>query len=266
VDRVISWVAEKFDNAASGSGMKLFVDLNTRRFVRSATSTVALPALFLKRRDKMQIEIVYLERGAPVFTPPGTYEKLALKSKFSNSNFIAVTNDGTLDLFTQEIEDLFVGSAASVDAYLELIIFRTDETIRTETLQVQIENSVILLNEGTPDSVPTGRATFEEAIAGTSNNKWMTPLLVSELINNRDDVQNFAAVAAFPATGETGKIYMVGATAYAWTGTGYEKISRDSVFNSLTPPTDPQEGDRWVDSNTFIAYDYVNGAWIQTAV
>jgi len=246
--------------------MKLFVDLNTRRFVRSATSTVALPTLFLKRRDKMPIEIVYLERGAPVFTPPGTYAKLALKASFSNTNFIAVANNGTLDLFTQEVEDLFIGSTASVDAYLELVIFRPGETIRTTTLQVEIQNSVILLNEGQPESVPTGRATFEEAIAGTNNSHWMTPLLVSELINNRDDVQNFAAVSEFPPTGETGKIYMVGAVAYAWTGSVYEKISRDSVFNSLTPPADPQEGDRWVDSTTFIAYDYVAGAWIQTAV
>jgi hypothetical protein len=246
--------------------MKLFVDLTTRRFVRSATSTVALQALVLKRRDKLPIEIVLVERGKPVSTPAGTVANVALKTNFSDSNFIAVGNSGTLDLFTQEVEDLFIGGKASVIVYLEAILLRQGEAIRTSTLQVEIQNSVILLNEGTPDSVPTGRATFEEAIAGTSNNKWMTPLLVSELINNRDDVQNFASVAAFPATGETGKIYMVGATAYAWTGTGYEKISRDSVFNSLTPPTDPQEGDRWVDSNTFIAYDYVNGAWIQTAV
>jgi hypothetical protein len=246
--------------------MKLFVDLTTRRFVRSATSTVALQALVLKRRDKLPIEIVLVERGKPVSTPTGTVANVALKTNFSDSNFIAVGNSGTLDLFTQEVEDLFIGGKASVIVYLEAILLGQGEAIRTSTLQVEIQNSVILLNEGTPDSVPTGRATFEEAIAGTSNNKWMTPLLVSELINNRDDVQNFAAVASFPATGETGKIYMVGATAYAWTGTGYEKISRDSVFNSLTPPTDPQEGDRWVDSNTFIAYDYVNGAWIQTAV
>jgi hypothetical protein len=246
--------------------MKFFVDLNHRRFVRSATSTVALPTLLFKRRDMLPIEITYLERGAPVFTPPGAYAKLALKSSFSSTNFIAVANNGTLDLFTQEVEDLFVGSTASVDAYLELIIFRPGETIRTTTLKVEIQNSVILLNEGQPDSVPTGRATFEEAIAGTDNNRWMTPFLVSQLIENRDDVQNFAAVSDFPENGETGKIYMVGATAYAWTGSVYEKISRDSVFNSPTPPTDPQEGDRWVDSNTFIAYDYVNGAWIQTAV
>jgi hypothetical protein len=185
--------------------MKLFVDINTRRFVRSAASPVPLPTLTLKRRDVMPIEIVFVERGSSIFTPTGTFAKVALKSKFSDGNFIAVGNSGTLDLFTQEVEDLFVGSTASVTAYLEAIILRQGETIRTATLQVEIQNSVILLNEGQPDSVPTGRATFEEAIAGTNNSHWMTPLLVSQLIENRDDVQNFAAVTDFPENGESGK-------------------------------------------------------------
>jgi hypothetical protein len=247
--------------------MKLFVDLNSRRIVRSANSALPLPTLSLKRRDVMPIEIVFVERGTPIFTPPGTFAKVALKSNFSDSNFIAVTNNsGTLDLYTQEVEDLFVGSTASVSAFIEVIIFRPSETIRTSMLQVEIQNSVILLNEGQPESVPTGRATFEEAIAGTDNNRWMTPLLVAQLVENRDDVLSYAADTDFPTTGETGKIYMVGNVAYAWTGSIYEKISRNSVFNSPTPPNDPQENDRWIDSNTFIAYDYINGAWIQNAV
>jgi hypothetical protein len=247
--------------------MKLFVDLNSRRIVRSANSPLPLPFLSFKRRDVMPIEIVFVERGTPIFTPLGTFAKVALKSNFSDINFIAVTNNsGTLDLYTQEVEDLFVASTASVSAFLEVIVFRPSETIRTATLQVEIQNSVILLNEGQPESVPTGRATFEEAIAGTNNNRWMTPLLVSQLIQNRDDVLNFAAVSDFPEIGEAGKIFMVGSTAYAWTGSSYEKISRDSVFNSPTPPPNPEENDRWIDSTTFIAYDYVGGNWIQTAV
>ena len=246
--------------------MKLFVDLNSRRFVRSASSASSLPMIVFKRRDVMPIEIVFVERGTAIFAPVGTFAKVALKSKFSDLNFIAVTNSGTLDLYTQEVEDLFVGNPASVSAFLEVIIFRPSETIRTATLQVEIQNSVILLNEGQPESVPTGRATFEEAIAGTDNNRWMTPLLVAQLVENRDDVLNFAAVSDFPEIGETGKIFMVGSTAYAWTGSVYEKISRTTVFNSPTPPNDPQENDRWIDSNTFIAYDYINGAWIQNAV
>jgi hypothetical protein len=246
--------------------MKFFVDLHFRRFVKSANSTVALPTMFLKRRDKLAIQIVYLEQGRPANTPPGTYAKLALKSSFSNTNFIAVATDGVLDLYTQEIEDLFIGNTASVQAFIELIVFRPGEFIRTSSLQVEIQNSVILLSEGQPESMPTGRATFEEAIAGTNNSHWMTPLLVSELINNRDDVLSFTDETDFPATGETGKIYMVGNVAYAWTGSTYERISRQANFSGPTPPLDPQENDRWVDSNTFIAYDYINGAWIQTAV
>ena len=113
---------------------------------------------------------------------------------------------------------------------------------------------------------PDYKATYEEAISATSNDRWMTPLLVSQLINLRDDVLDFSLKSQFPATGEKGRIYMAGSIAYLWTGDTYEKVSRDSVFNSASQPTDPQDGDRWIDSTTFIAYEYFGGNWIQTAV
>jgi len=162
--------------------MKLFIDLTTRRFVKSAASSAALPTLVLKRRDVMPIEVVFVQRGAAVATPAGTTSRVALKSKFSDANFLAVADSGTLDLYTTAVEDLFPGSTASADALLEVRYARTGEATRTATLQVEIQNSVILGTEGTPAAIPDGKATQLEAEAGTTNEKWMTPLRTKQAI------------------------------------------------------------------------------------
>jgi hypothetical protein len=187
--------------------MKLFIDISTRRFVKSAASSVALPALVLKRRDIMPVEVVFVQRGAAVATPAGTISRVALKSKFSDANFLALADSGTLDLYTQPVEDLFPGSTASADALLEVRYTRTGESTRTATLQVEIQNSVILGNEATPAVVPDGKATQAEATAGTSNEKWMTPLRTAQAIAQLAPPPTWASVlnkpATFPATAHT---------------------------------------------------------------
>lgn len=162
--------------------MKLFIDISTRRFVKSAASSAALPTLVLKRRDVMPVEVIFVQRGAAVATPPGTTIRVALKSKFSDTNFLAVADSGTLDLYTTAVEDLFPGSTASADALLEVRYARTGEATRTATLQVEIQNSVILGTEGTPAAIPDGKATQAQAEAGTDNDKWMTPLRTKQAI------------------------------------------------------------------------------------
>jgi hypothetical protein len=187
--------------------MKLFIDISTRRFVKSAASSAALPTLVLKRRDLMPVEVIFVQRGAAVATPPGTTSRVALKSKFSDTNFLAVADSGTLDLYTTAVEDLFPGSTASADALLEVRYTRTGEATRTATLQVEIQNSVILGNEGTPSVVPDGKATQAEATAGTSNEKWMTPLRTAQAIAVLAPPPTWASVlnkpATFPATAHT---------------------------------------------------------------
>jgi len=180
--------------------MKLFIDISTRRFVKSAASSAALPTLVLKRRDIMPVEVIFVQRGAAVATPAGTSIKVALKSKFSDANFLAVADSGTLDLHTTAVEDLFPGSTASADALLEVRYTRTGEATRTATLQVEIQNSVILGNEGTPSVVPDGKATQAEAIAGTSNEKWMTPLRTAQAIAELAPPPTWDSVTGKPST------------------------------------------------------------------
>ena len=163
--------------------MKFYIDLATRRFVRGPASSIPLERLFLKRRDKIDVEIVFVEKSAIVPTPTGTSFSTGLKTNFSDTAFLALSDaDGLLDLYTTAIEALFADDPASVSAYLEVKTSRPGEETRTSTLGVDIENSVILGDEGLPSSVPSLKATAAEATAGTSNDKWMTPLRTAEAI------------------------------------------------------------------------------------
>ena len=128
------------------------------------------------------MEVIFVQRGAAVATPAGTTIRVALKSKFSDANFLALADSGALDLHTTAVEDLFPGNTASADALLEVRYARTGEATRTATLQVEIQNSVILGTEGTPAAIPDDKATQAEAESGTDHTKWMTPLRTKQAI------------------------------------------------------------------------------------
>ena len=160
--------------------MKLFIDITSRRFVKSAASSAALPALTLKRRDSLALEIVFVQRGAAIATPTGTTFTTALKATYADANFLALAASGVLDLNTVPIEAAFAASPAVVAALLEVKWTATGEATRTATLPVEIQNSVIIGTEGTPSAMPDGKATKSEAEAGTDNDKWMTPKRTQE--------------------------------------------------------------------------------------
>jgi hypothetical protein len=164
--------------------MKLFLDQKNRRFVKSAASNVALQTLVLKRRDQVPIEVVFVENGVAISAIPGTQTTVALKSSFSDSNFLALAAHGQtiLDLNTQPVEAAFSSSPDSIPAYLEVKWTAPTQALRTATLQVEIQNSVILGDEATPATIPDGKATQLEAEAATSNEKWMTPLRTNQAI------------------------------------------------------------------------------------
>ena len=162
--------------------MKLFIDLTSRRFVKSAASSAALPALTLKRRDSLALEIVFVQRGAAIATPVGTTFTTALKATYADANFLALAAAGVLDLNTVPLEAAFASSPAVVAALLEVKWTATGEATRTATLPVEIQNSVIIGTEGTPAAMPDGKATQAQAEAGTDNSAWMTPLRTAQAI------------------------------------------------------------------------------------
>jgi hypothetical protein len=182
--------------------MKLFLDSKNRRFVKSAASNVALQTLVLKRRDQVPIEVVFVENGVAVSPVLGTQTTVALKSSFSDANFLALAAPGQtiLDLNTQPVEAAFSSSdPASIPAFLEIRWTAPSQALRTATLQVEIQNSVILGDEQTPAALPDGKSTQAEAEAGTDNNKWMTPLRTAQAIAELADATFYGTTAPDPA-------------------------------------------------------------------
>jgi hypothetical protein len=181
--------------------MKLFLDSKNRRFVKSAASNVALQTLVLKRRDQVPIEVIFVENGVAIDPPAGTQTTVALKSSFSDSNFLALAAPGQtiLDLNTLPVEAAFSSSdPASISAFLEIRWTAPAQALRTATLQVEVQNSVILGDEATPAALPDGKATQAEAEAGLSNDKWMTPLRTAQAIAELAPPPTWASVLNKP--------------------------------------------------------------------
>ena len=163
--------------------MKFYIDLSSRRFVKAPNSQVPLQRVFFKRRDIIDVEVIFVDRSAIVPTPLGTTLQTALKRSFSDLQFLAAAaNDGTLNLYTVAVEELFPGNTASAAALLEVKYTRPGEETRTATLAAELQNSVILGTEGTPVAVPDLKATLADAETGTDNTRWMTPLRVWDAI------------------------------------------------------------------------------------
>lgn len=164
--------------------MKFFVDLSKKQLIKSAASNVALDRLVLKRRDNLAVEVVFVSRNAVAAMPTGTTTTVALKSTFADSNFLALASGEPpiLDLNTVPIEALFSDNPASISALLEIRWSVPGETTRNATLAVELQNSVILGNEATPQAIQDGKATQEQAETGTDNETWMTPLRTAQAI------------------------------------------------------------------------------------
>ena len=182
--------------------MKLFLDSKNRRFVKSAASNVALQTLVLKRRDQVPLEVVFVENGVAVDPILGTQTTVALKSSFSDSNFLALAAPGQtiLDLNTLPVEAAFSLDPASIAAFLEIRWTAPSQALRTATLQVEVQNSVILGDEATPAALPDGKATQLQAEAGTDNEKWMTPLRTAQAIAQLAPPPTWDSVLNKPAT------------------------------------------------------------------
>jgi hypothetical protein len=189
--------------------MKLFLDQKARRFVKSAASNVALQTLVLKRRDQVPIEVIFVENGVAVSPVLGTQTTVALKTSFSDANFLALAAPGStiLDLNTVPVEAAFSSDPASIAAFLEIRWTAPSQALRTATLQVEVQNSVILGDEATPAALPDGKATQAEAEAGTDNTKWMTPLRTAQAIAELAPPPTWDSVlnkpAAFPPSAHT---------------------------------------------------------------
>lgn len=205
--------------------MKLFIDRKKREFVKSAASNVALERLVLKRRDLVPLEYVFCENGKAVATPAGTAITCALKLAFNDPNFLALASGEppSLNLNTVPLEASFSTGKASLPALIEIRWTVPGEVTRTATLKAEVQNSVILGTEGTPQAMPDGKATQAEAESGTNNSAWMTPLRTAQAIEAAQIVYQYSSATAFPVSGRLNRLYLAAndGTLWRWTGTAY---------------------------------------------
>lgn len=183
--------------------MKFFIDLSKKQLIKSAASNVALDRLVFKRRDSLAVEVVFVSRNAVASMPAGTTTTVALKRSFADSNFLALASGEPpiLDLNTTPIEAIFSETnPASISALLEIRWSIPGETTRNATLAVELQNSVILGNEQTPQALPDGKATQEQAETGTDNETWMTPLRTAQAIAELAPPPTWESVTGKPTT------------------------------------------------------------------
>lgn len=181
--------------------MKLFIDTKKRELIKSAASNVALDRLVLKRRDLIPLEYVFCENGKALPTPVGTEIACALKLAFTDANFSALASAGplpALNLNTAPLEAAFATGKASLPALIEVRWTLPGEVTRTATLKAEVQNSVIIGTEGTPQAMPDGKSSEAEAVAGTDNEKWMTPLRTAQAIEAAQIVAQYPSFSDFP--------------------------------------------------------------------
>jgi hypothetical protein len=246
--------------------IQLSYNLDTRKW--SGPNNRAISSISVKLRDRVSIAIAFIKGGTQINLTNAT-GKLGLKKKgVFFGEYIAVAPSWTpsgnpatytfdLNLNTDAAGALFAGgkvNATSANLTAEVSIEQPNTTTSTALLDVVLENDLIQGNEGTPEVIPSLKATKEDAEAGTNNEKWTTPLRVAEffevwkdklmpagfyatLVNGVvpasqlpsfvDDVLEFQGLGSFPMPGETGKIYISISTkkTYRWSGSTYIEIA-----------------------------------------
>jgi hypothetical protein len=186
--------------------VRLYLDIDTRKFVASASEQRPVTGIEVKRRDTGLIELQFVRDRVVQELPAGTTIRLGLKpaanytAEFLASGTFTKSGTGTstkylldLNLNTVALNTAFAAATPEPEtlaAMLEVEWASGSNISSSLTLPVTIANDVIRGNEGTPATLPifytsttsNFLATQAEAEAGTDNTKWMSPLRVFQSI------------------------------------------------------------------------------------
>ena len=196
--------------------MRLFLDINSRKFFESLSSSNPISRINLKRRDSLRIDVSFFHHGKTISLADDFTGTIALKKfKDYSGTFMAASyawekmphGDSSIYTFyislnTIQLEAEFnalTDPSATIQAMLE-VEWKNNSATKPElysstTLPVTISNDVIVGNESLPtSSIVDMRATQLEAEAGTDNLKYMTPLRVRQSLshNTNDDISTTA--------------------------------------------------------------------------
>jgi hypothetical protein len=140
----------------SWNTLEIFVDPKGRKILSRANTRSPLQKLFLKRDDLTNFRIVFVSDEQPFALPADYAVSVGIKSSYSDTDFIAFSNapNGTLDLTNAEVQSLFDGEPAAVEAIFEVKWEDNTSASRTASLPVTIQNTVLRGNNSEPPPPP----------------------------------------------------------------------------------------------------------------
>jgi hypothetical protein len=192
--------------------MTLYIDIETRQFRKGLTSAAVLPSIIVKRGDDLDVSLQFVSGFSAVTAGSGATGKLAIKREPADDYFLALAASWTapgsgqtaysfaLDLFTDEMEEVFETEPATVSAVLEIEWVTASETVSSVSLPVTIQNHVIRGSEGTPTPATSPTPVVE---------------VISDVPDAKDDFFMFPGGVA-PTTG----MYMASDANYNYTMKG----------------------------------------------
>lgn len=219
--------------------MRITFDLESRAIGTRA----GYPALIANRRDCVSIELQALRAGEPTELPPNASIKIGVKKLgVFASQFLAASTpfdkigsgrnalySALMNFHTTGISAAFDGEPDSISTLIEVEIIFGAIRVSSVPAILTIYNDVVRGDEGTPTSVPDQKATQQEAEAGVTNEKWMTPLTTAQAFaafaTTSQSVVFFASKNAFPGQGMLDRLYFSknDGSLWRWTGTQYNE-------------------------------------------
>jgi len=170
--------------------MRISVSLDT--FARESTSSISF-----NRLSNIPVTIEFTQQGSVVELPSGTQGRLGIKEKYS-SDLLAYSSDWRrvgsgssasyefdINLNTSEMAAAFAENPNNLAVLFEVSWAYANYDFRTISIAATITNSVLAAQGQLPSSIQGLQATQSEAVDGTSDSKWMSPLKVAQSIVSR---------------------------------------------------------------------------------
>jgi hypothetical protein len=168
-------------------GMGMQISLSTESLARVGSSEISF-----RRGNLLPVEVVFLSEGRATDLPAGSVGKLALKST-PDGTFLALSDSWTkagigassayvfdLNLNTEELAAA-LNTADSIRALMEIEWMVGDYRYSSNAIPVVIYESLIQGEAAAPIQIDL-KANEQEAVEGTANNKWMTPLRTKQAV------------------------------------------------------------------------------------
>ena len=247
--------------------MDLYLDVDSRSFVTSLTSSIPLEGLTFKRRDTAQLNLWFVQNGTNLdlgaidsggsgatlsslsvgLKNDGDYASAFLAFADTSLFYEDVVNYYTfsLSLNTSELDSLFTADSeiSSISAMLEFQWTQCDGSVfSSTTLPVLVQNDVI---RGDEPALALANPSYPDAASVFTYGA-------------------FDTASAFPSTGVLNKLYQAQDTnfIYSWNGSAYERIQA-TILTGIGVPLSSlgATGDLYLATDTSVLYQKGASSW-----